>query len=107
MELFQQTPQMQPFSTPIAALQSFSRKASIAVSAIGCIVILGWILNIQLLQSILPGLPSMKVNTATCLILGGFSLFLQQRRAAKSKTITTQKIDKYLIVSCAFLILLI
>ena len=107
MELFQQTPQMQPFSTPIAALQSFSRKASIAVSAIGCIVILGWILNIQLLQSILPGLPSMKVNTATCLILGGFSLFLQQRRSAKLTTITTQKIDKYLIVSCAFLILLI
>lgn len=107
MELFQQTPQMQPLSTPIAALQSFSRKASIAVSAIGCIVILGWILNIQLLQSILPGLPSMKVNTATCLILGGFSLFLQQRRSAKLTTITTKKIDKYLIVSCSFLILLI
>ncbi len=107
MELFQRSAQIQPPSTPITALQSFSQKASIVVIAIGCTVILGWIFDLQLLKSFLPGLLSMKANTAVCFILAGFSLLLQQPRRFKSTTIKHQKSDKLLIFTSSFLIILI
>ena len=107
MELLERSPQIQPPSTPIAALQSFSQKASIVVIAIGCTVILGWIFDLQLLKSILPGLPSMKFNTATCFILGGFSLLFQHQWRAELTTIKHQKIYNYLTFSASFLIVLI
>jgi len=107
LELLERSPQIQPPSTPIAALQSFSQKASIAVIAIGCTVILGWIFDLQLLKSILPGLPSMKFNTATCFILGGFSLLFQHQWRAELTTIKHQKIYNYLTFSASFLIILI
>ena len=107
MELLERSPQIQPPSTPIATLQSFSQKAGIAVIAIGCTVILGWIFDLQLLKSILPGLPSMKFNTATCFILGGFSLLFQHQWRAELTTIKHQKIYNYLTFSASFLIILI
>ena len=107
MELLERSPQIQPPSTPIATLQSFSQKAGIAVIAIGCTVILGWIFDLQLLKSILPGLPSMKFNTATCFILGGFSLLFQHQWRAELTTIKHQKIYNYLTFSASFLIVLI
>ncbi|MGL5064199.1 MAG: PAS domain-containing sensor histidine kinase [Microcoleus sp.] len=107
MEILQRGQRVQRPSPPISALQSFSNKASISVSAIGCTVILGWIFDLQFLQSILPGSPSMKVNTAICFILGGCFLFIQQRRRAGLTTFKHQKIDKYLILICSYLILLV
>ena len=107
MELFEPPQQVQKPSTPIAAVQSFSKKASIAVIAIGCTVILGWIFDLQLLKSILPGLASMKANAAVCFILGGFSLFLLQRRRAELTARNHQKIANCLIFSSSFLIILI
>ncbi|MEG4888156.1 PAS domain S-box protein [Microcoleus sp. F8-D3] len=98
---------MQRSSTAIAAVQSFSRKASVAVIAIGCTVILGWIFDVQLLKSILPGLVTMKVNTAVCFILGGFSLFVQQIRRTEATAIKHQKNTKLLIFTCSFFIILI
>ncbi|MEG5067426.1 PAS domain S-box protein [Microcoleus sp. B3-A4] len=91
----------------MAAVQSFSKKASIAVMAIGCTVILGWIFDLQLLKSILPGLVTMKANTAVCFILGGFSLFIQQIRRAKLTARKSQKKYKNLVLGCSFLIILI
>ena len=107
MKLFERPQQVQRPSTPIAAVQSFSKKASIAAMAIGCTVILGWIFDLQLLKSILPGLVTMKANAAVCFILGGFSLFILQRRRAELTAIKHQKIVNCLIFSGSFLIILI
>lgn len=83
-------------STPnlIASLQTFSRKASIAVMALGCIVIIGWMLNIPLFKSILPGLVTMKPNTAICFILAGGALWMwhQSHRTAHSSELKESSI---------------
>lgn len=65
---------------PIASLQWFSKAASIIVFLIGFTVILGWQFDIALLKSILPGLVTMKVNTAICFMLSGVAIwFLHQK----------------------------
>ncbi|MEG4345958.1 PAS domain S-box protein [Microcoleus sp. A003_D6] len=107
MEVFERSQQLQTPSTRMAAVESFSKKASIAVMAIGCTVILGWIFDVQLLKSILPGLVTMKANTAVCFILGGFSLFIQQIRRAKLTARKSQRNHKSLMLGCSFLIILI
>ncbi|MEG4082486.1 PAS domain S-box protein [Microcoleus sp. POL10_C6] len=107
MEVFERAQQLQRPSTRMAAVESFSKKASIAVMAIGCTVILGWIFDLQLLKSILPGLVTMKANTAVCFILGGFSLFIQQIRRAKLTARKPQKNYKNLILVSSFSIILI
>ncbi len=97
------TPTSQPLrqsSSRLIVLQSFSKKASIAVTLIGGIVILGWIFDMALLKSVLPGLVSMKVNTALCFILGGVSLWLWHRQSAT-------RIMRRVGLVCAILVLLI
>ncbi|HLO51169.1 MAG TPA: methyl-accepting chemotaxis protein [Kamptonema sp.] len=69
-------PQILSTSNTTIALQSFSKKASIAVTFIGCTVMLGWIFDIAFLKSFLPGLVTMKANASLCFIVGGLSLWL-------------------------------
>lgn len=59
---------------------AFSEIAAVLVVGTGCLVLLGWVLNVPLMKSVLPGLVTMKVNTALCLILSGVALFLAQAR---------------------------
>lgn len=60
---------------------SVSRAASMAVVALGVLVLLGWRLDIPLLKSVCAGLPSMKPNTAITFILAGLSLWLLHPQA--------------------------
>src|ERR671923_1212546 len=48
---------------------------------VGLLVFVGWMFDITLLKTLLPGRVSMKANTALCLQLMGVSLWLQRDRA--------------------------
>lgn len=100
MERSAQVQEIQPIHNLIASLQSFSKKASVTVILIGCVVIVGWIFNIAVLKSILPGLVTMKANTATGFILGGLSLWLKHQQP-------TQLTMRRAAFGCAILVLLI
>lgn len=58
----------------VSALQSASRIFSVYAIGIGVVVIVGWVLQIDLLKSILPNSVAMKVNTALGLIFSGIAL---------------------------------
>ncbi len=51
---------------------------SLGVIGLGTLVVVGWIFNVDGLKGVSPDLPTMKVNTALCLLLGGTSLSLAQ-----------------------------
>jgi methyl-accepting chemotaxis protein len=61
-------------------LNSIAITTAITVLIIGFAVIVGWMLNIPLLKSVLPGLVTMKANTALGFILGGTSLWCWRRQ---------------------------
>jgi len=66
----------------ISFLRFYSRAASIAVVVLGCSVLVGWAFDVGVLKSVLPGLATMKLNTAAAFSLGGVSLWLLQQAPA-------------------------
>lgn len=63
---------------------TISEAAGIFVSILGLFVLAGWAFNVPFMKSVLPGLVTMKANTAACFALIGFSLWsLQSKRIGK------------------------
>src|ERR1700744_4907367 len=56
---------------------------SLITIAAGLTIILGWILNIHILQSIVPAFEPMRFNTALCFVLLGSALLLTQYKKWK------------------------
>src|SRR2546428_6528929 len=65
------TPQLNP--AVVSSLETFSRAASSLVVSIGCLVLLGWVLDIGA-----PWTVVMKANAAVAFVLAGVSLRLAQ-----------------------------
>jgi PAS domain S-box-containing protein len=58
-------------------LKLLPRITAFLVVLLGGLTLVGWVLGIGALKSVFPGLVPMKVNTAVCFVLAGFSLILQ------------------------------
>ena len=71
-----QAPDIQPTHLISSRLKSFSKAASLIVIGIGCLVLLGWMFNLSLLNRIVPEWGTMKANTAIGFIVSGISLYL-------------------------------
>jgi len=60
-------------------LKVFRRSVSVFSVFVGCTVLVGWFLSVTVLEVLVPGLASMKANTAACLALAGVALWLMGR----------------------------
>lgn len=85
----------------LTRLPRFAGAFAIAVSFL---VLLGWAIDSETLKSVLPGLVTMKVNSAICLGLLGLALWLQP---AESVTTDEARTRRRLTVACALLATLI
>lgn len=59
--------------------RGYPRLAALLVIGLGSAVLVGWIVDVPVLKSFVPGLIEMKVNTATGFILAGVALWLRAR----------------------------
>src|SRR5580658_4270406 len=58
-------------------LRIYCEGSAIAAIGMACVVLYGWALRVEILKSVLPGLVTMKVNTALGLGFSGISVWLQ------------------------------
>src|SRR6266513_598742 len=69
-----------PMSSPATLemrCRSLSGILAGTVAVLGALVLVGWALDAPLLKGVLPGLATMKPNTAFCFVLGGIALGLR------------------------------
>ncbi|HEV2765016.1 MAG TPA: histidine kinase, partial [Pyrinomonadaceae bacterium] len=74
------------------------KAATAACCAVGCAVLGGWLLDVPLLKTILPGMPAMVPNTAACFVLSGVGLWARQPGR-------TRRVYKTVALACAFLLM--
>lgn len=87
----------------VTAYRRLSRYSSWALIIIGIAVLIGWIGNINLLKSVLPGAVSMKANTAICFLITGLNLVLLHT----SPSLNFRRRYLLLVLSGVFIVLLL
>jgi hypothetical protein len=70
-----EVPMSDPSARRFETLRGCCQAAAIAVVAISCVVLFGWVFQIAVLMSVFPGLVTMKANTAVGLALSAISLW--------------------------------
>src|SRR5665213_2547333 len=83
----------------IASLKAFSQIAGIGVILGGCLVLLGWGLNAELLKGGAPGMLAMNPGTALLFLLSGAALVLQMERLRPSIRRAGQDLAAALVVA--------
>ena len=68
------------------------RIGAILIICLGTAVLFGWILDIPLLKSVLPGLATMKVNTACGFIASGIALRMLHISAPGSRSFRVARV---------------
>jgi PAS domain S-box-containing protein len=77
---------MESFDSPIfRKLSRFVTFASWLSILVGLAGIAGWVFHVRLLKTILPGLVTIKANTAICFVLFGTSLWLQRKEPTRTR----------------------
>jgi len=77
---------MEPFDSPtFRRLSRFVIFASWLSILIGLLGFAGWLFHVHLLKTILPGLVTIKANTAICFVLFGISLWLQRKEPTRTR----------------------
>jgi diguanylate cyclase (GGDEF)-like protein/PAS domain S-box-containing protein len=66
----------EPNARLFKSLRLYCQVTSVAVMGLGCVVLYGWAFGIEQVKTVLPGLVTMKVNTAVGMLLSGASLWL-------------------------------
>lgn len=75
---------------PNFTTRTVAHAASTFVIFVLCVVLIGWIFDIALFKSVMPGFVTMKVNTAIALLLSGVSLWLLSRQTSSSLLLIAQ-----------------
>ena len=82
---------MEPDPHLLKQLRRLSRGAAAAVVLIGSAAMAGWILGIDVLKSVVPGVVTMKANTALCFIFSGTALFILTRPEAHMESASSPR----------------
>jgi signal transduction histidine kinase len=90
----------------ICSLKFFSQAASAIVILVGCLVLVGWMYNITILKSVLPGLVAMRPNTALGFILAGVSLWLQSSTKKRVRIVYWRR-RQMIALGCSILVFLL
>src|SRR5436305_2896109 len=96
---------MQPNPALIQRLRTAARVAGYLVLLIGALALAGWILGVEQLKSVVPGVVTMKTNTALCLVVAGPALAILARPGSSSRAVLAARIGAGLVGVLALLVL--
>ena len=77
---------------------NWAKALSILTIALGLVVLSGWALNIDVLKRLLPGLVTMKANTAAAFALSGIGLYLHTLRQTLPAILLARRIAAALVL---------
>ncbi|HEU0188622.1 MAG TPA: PAS domain S-box protein, partial [Gallionella sp.] len=76
----------------------WTKTAALLSTTLGLVVLCGWTWNIEALQHLLPGMVSMKANTAAAFVLSGISLYLHTLRKISPTALMIRRLGAFLVL---------